>query len=91
MNACQTPRLSIIGEARRQPLFFGAVARLDSDDYLGLMRDLLGDRDRLYDAVIENLHASSVVLLRSKFRPLQISYAILVVGMVCTFVAALVT
>ena len=36
-------------------------------------------------------HASSVVLLHSKFRPLQISYAILVVGMVCTLVVALVT
>jgi len=77
--------------SRPQPLFFGSIAQLDRDEYRSLMSELILDDERIYQTIFDDLHASSTVLVRSKFRPLQASYAVLVIGMLSTFVVALAT
>lgn len=77
------PRLAT-KPAREQPLFFGSIARMDAEEYRRLMRDLLAADQRIYDAIVDDLHAASRVLVTSKFRPLQYSYLVLVVGMTAT-------
>ena len=45
---------------------------------------------RIYETIVDDLHAASRVLVTSKFRPLQYSYLVLVVGMCATLVIAIV-
>ena len=82
------PRL-VTKPAPQQPLFFGSIAQMDADEYRELMRDLLADDQKIYDAIVNDLHAASRVLVHSKFRPLQYSYFVLVVGMCVTLGIAL--
>ena len=82
------PRL-VTKPAPQQPLFFGSIAQMDADEYRELMRDLLSDDQRIYDAIVDDLHAASRVLVHSKFRPLQYSYLVLVIGMCITLGIAL--
>jgi hypothetical protein len=67
---------------RFNPLFFGHVALLDFDEYRRAMHGILGDEDRLYDALLSDLHAQSTYLLHRKFRPLRWAYLSLLVGFV---------
>lgn len=73
-----------------QLLFFGSIAITPADEYRRLMVDMLADDEKIYDAIIMDLHTASVVILKSKFRPLRASYVVLVTGMIATFVIALV-
>lgn len=84
-----TPRL-VGNPEHKQPLFFGSIARMEVDEYRKVMRELLADDQQIYDAIVNDLHAASRVLLHSKFRPLQVSYLVLVVGMTITMVIAVV-
>ena len=47
------------------------------------------DDQRIDDAIIDDLHAASRVLVTSKFRPVQYSSLVLVLGVVATLVIAL--
>lgn len=85
------PSLSANKVTAKQPLFFASIAQMEIDDYQHVMSDMLGDREKIYDTIVHDLHASSRVLLRTKFRPLQASYAVLVVGMAATLVAVVVS
>ena len=40
-------------------LFFGTVARMDHNEYMTAMRDVIADDSRLYDAILEDLYQSS--------------------------------
>ena len=84
-------RRSMSPEPHRQPLFFGSIAQMDADEYETLMKGIIADTDRIHESIVRDIHAASGVLLTSKFRPLQWSYAVLVVGMLVTLVGALVT
>ncbi|MEM7093284.1 MAG: Pycsar system effector family protein [Actinomycetota bacterium] len=84
-----SPKLSFSKDAATQPLFFGSIAHMDIDDYQALMKGILPDTERIHETVVADIHAGSSVLLDSKFRPLQLSYMVLVLGMVVTLVAAL--
>ena len=77
--------------AHDQPLFFGSIATMERDEYRHLMREMLDDDRRIHDAIVCDLHSASRVLLHSKFRPLQVSYLVLVVGMTSTLIVALTT
>ncbi|MEM7284829.1 MAG: Pycsar system effector family protein [Actinomycetota bacterium] len=87
------PRIMVGGQRSERPnlLFFGAVATLERDDYIARMRALLQDDDAIYEAVLEDIHQGSQVLLERKYRLLKLSYLALIVGMISTLIAVLVT
>jgi hypothetical protein len=62
------------------PLFFGHVALLSHDAYEKAMHEIIGDEDRMYTAILSDLHAQSTYLLRRKFRPLRWAYLSLLLG-----------
>lgn len=87
------PRIMVGGQKaeRTNLLFFGAVATLDRDDYISRMRQALQDDDTIYEAIMDDIHQGSQVLLGRKYRLLKLSYLALITGMVATLVAVLVT
>ena len=72
------------------PFFFGHVALLDFEEYDTTMRTLIADQDRLYDAMLRDLHAQSTYLLHRKFRPLRWAYVSVIVGFVAGLVVQLI-
>jgi Family of unknown function (DUF5706) len=69
------------------PLFFGHVALLDTETYEEAMHEIIGDEERMYRAILHDLHAQSTYLLHRKFRPLRWAYSFLLVGFVAAGVA----
>ena len=61
-------------------LVFSQYALLPGDDYLTAMRELLQNSDRVYDSMIRQLYLLGYQANR-KFKYLQISYAIFLVGL----------
>ena len=87
------PRIMVGGEKVERPnlLFFGAIATIPSEDYIARMREVLADDDRIYDAILEDIHQASRLLLNRKYRLLKLSYLALIVGMIATLIAVLVS
>ena len=69
------------------PLFFGHVALLTTDAYEKAMHEIIGDEERMYTAILHDLHAQSSYLLRRKFRPLRWAYLSLLAGFIAGGVA----
>jgi hypothetical protein len=61
-------------------LVFSQYALLPKDDYLTAMREMLQNSDRIYDSMIRQLYILGHQANR-KFKFLQISYAIFLVGL----------
>ena len=87
------PRIMVGGERaeRTNLLFFGAIATMPSEDYIARMRAVLADDDKIYDAILEDIHQASRLLLNRKYRLLKLSYLALIVGMIATLIAVLVS
>ena len=87
------PRIMVGGHQTERPnlLFFGAIATMERDDYIARMRELLQDDDAVYEAVLEDIHQGSHVLLARKYLLLKMSYLALIVGMISTLIAVLVS
>ena len=87
------PRIMVGGEQAERPnlLFFGAIASMEPDDYVARMREVLADDDKIYDAIMEDIHQASQVLLGRKYRLLKLSYLALILGMIATLIAVLVS
>ena len=64
---------------------------MPSEDYIARMRGVLADDDKIYDAILEDIHQASRLLLNRKYRLLKLSYLALVVGMIATLIAVLVS
>jgi hypothetical protein len=54
-------------------LFFGNFSRMLFDDYQNAMRDLIKDRDYIYDSMVKDLYFLGKVLDR-KYKLLSITY-----------------
>ncbi|AJW63347.1 HD domain protein [Elizabethkingia miricola] len=67
-------------------LFFGNFYKMDLDDYTPAVREMMEDRDYLYDSMIRDLYYLGVVLNR-KYRLLSITYQIFMVGIIVSVIA----
>ncbi|PUB33845.1 putative metal-dependent HD superfamily phosphohydrolase [Elizabethkingia sp. YR214] len=67
-------------------LFFGNFYKMNLDDYTPAVREMMEDRDYLYDSMIRDLYYLGVVLNR-KYRLLSITYQIFMVGIIVSVVA----
>lgn len=62
------------------PLFFGGIAAVDLPDYLAHMAELMRTNERVYTAIITDLH-SGARALRGKYQWLRYSYIALLTGL----------
>lgn len=87
------PRIVIGGEEGGRPnlLFFGSIAQMDREDYIARMREVIQDDDLIYEAILEDIHQGAQVLLTRKYRLLKLSYLALIVGMIATLIAVLIS
>ncbi len=87
------PRVAVGGQEAGRPnlLFFGAIAQIERDDYIAQMREVLHDDDAIYEAVLDDIHQGAQVLLRRKYLLLKLSYLALIVGMIATLIAVLIS
>ncbi|CAM3690201.1 Pycsar system effector family protein [Elizabethkingia occulta] len=67
-------------------LFFGNFYKMNLDDYTPAVREMMEDRDYLYDSMIRDLYYLGVVLNR-KYRLLSITYQIFMVGIIISVIA----
>ncbi|MDX1477786.1 MAG: DUF5706 domain-containing protein [Saprospiraceae bacterium] len=74
------------GEAGRSILFFHNFYQESLAEYMDEMRDLLQSRDRIYDQMIIDMYNNGLVLER-KYRLLNISYALFLIGIICSVFA----
>ncbi len=72
---------------RSNILFFGNFYKMEREDYVTGIEELMSDSERLYDTMARDIHSLGVVLSK-KFRLLRIAYNIFMVGLVvsvCSF------
>ncbi len=62
-------------------LFFGNFQQMMFDDYHNAMRDLIKDRDYIYDSMVKDLYYLGKVLDR-KYKLLSITYKIFMAGII---------
>ncbi|HVZ57374.1 MAG TPA: Pycsar system effector family protein [Chitinophagaceae bacterium] len=67
-------------------LFFGNFHKMSLDDYDWAMKQMLNDRDYLYESIIKDIYYLGVVLAM-KYRYLRISYNIFMIGIIVAAVA----
>ena len=64
------------------PLFFGFFSRMDPDDYMKHMRQIMDDDARVIETVLRDIHQAGTVLYHQKYRYLGYSYRLLMMGLV---------
>ena len=67
-------------------LFFGNFYRMQLDDYLWAMNQMMKDREYLYNSMIKDVYFLGVVLAK-KYRYLRISYTIFMYGLIVAVAA----
>lgn len=67
-------------------LFFGNFHKMNLDDYMAGMKEVMNDREFLYGTLIKDVYAQGVVLGR-KYRLLRISYNIFMFGLILSVLA----
>ncbi|NAW51162.1 HD domain-containing protein [Elizabethkingia argentiflava] len=67
-------------------LFFGNFYKMPLEHYQFLVKEMMQDRDYLYDAMIRDLYYLGVVLNR-KYRLLSITYKIFMLGIITSVIA----
>jgi hypothetical protein len=67
-------------------LFFGNFYRMNLQDYIAGMRNVMADREFLYGSLIIDVYSQGVVLGR-KYRLLRISYNIFMFGLIASVFA----
>jgi hypothetical protein len=79
---------SDIMQKRTNLLFFGNFHRMQLDDYMWGMKEMLKDGDYLYGSLIKDIYFLGVVLGK-KYRMLRISYTIFMFGFVIAILSFL--
>lgn len=71
-------------------LFFGNFYRMQMEDYLWAMNQMMKDGEYLYDSMIKDVYFLGIVLAK-KYRYLRISYTIFMWGLIIAVIAFAVT
>jgi predicted metal-dependent HD superfamily phosphohydrolase len=73
--------LQDVADRKVNLLFFGNFNRMIFDDYSSSMRDLIKDREYIYDSMVKDLYYLGKVLDR-KYRLLSVTYKIFMAGII---------
>ncbi len=71
-------------------LFFGSFTRLEEDDYVDQLVDVLDDDETIYRTMAHDIYQNGRVLARKKYRLLGIAYRIFLTGLTASFITVVV-
>ena len=69
-------------------MFFEDIAGVAKDKYVTVMREIMKNRDQIYEEMFKHIHGMSVVL-KKKFYLLRIAYSVFIIGLclcIATFI-----
>ena len=69
-------------------IFFGNFIKMEYDDYLRSLKDMIKDDDYLYSILIKNQYSLGKILSK-KFRLVKIAYNVFMIGIIITVVVFL--
>ena len=75
-----------IEEKKVNLLFFGNFYKMPLEEYLWAMKEMMNDRQYLYDTMIKDLYYLGIVLNR-KYKLLRLTYTVFTVGIIASVVA----
>jgi len=75
-----------IEEKKVNLLFFGNFYKMPMEEYLWAMKEMMNDRQYLYDTMIKDLYYLGVVLNR-KYKLLRLTYTVFTIGIIVSVVA----
>lgn len=75
-----------IEEKKVNLLFFGNFYKMPLEEYLWAMKEMMTDRQYLYDTMIKDLYYLGVVLNR-KYKLLRLTYTVFTIGIIVSVVA----
>ena len=68
-------------------LFFGSFARLEQDDYVDRVLDVLDTDESVFRTMASDIYQNGTVLARKKYQLLGYAYRILLTGLTCSALA----
>ncbi|WP_293902454.1 Pycsar system effector family protein [Phenylobacterium sp.] len=72
-------------------LFFGAFTQLPEDEYVERLLEIATDTQTVYEAFAHDIYQNGRVLGRKKYRLLGYAYAVLLTGLIASFVTFVAT
>lgn len=75
-----------IEEKKVNLLFFGNFYKMPMEEYLWAMKEMMKDKEYLYDSMVKDLYFLGIVLNR-KYKLLRITYTVFMVGIIISVVA----
>ncbi|WP_379969856.1 Pycsar system effector family protein [Epilithonimonas sp. UC225_85] len=75
-----------IEEKKVNLLFFGNFYKMPMEEYLWAMKEMMADRQYLYDTMIKDLYYLGIVLNR-KYKLLRLTYTVFTIGIILSVVA----
>ena len=75
-----------IEEKKVNLLFFGNFYKMPLEEYLWAMKEMMSDRQYLYDTMIKDLYYLGIVLNR-KYKLLRLTYTVFTIGIIVSVVA----
>ena len=75
-----------IEEKKVNLLFFGNFYKMPLEEYLWAMKEMMNDRQYLYDTMIKDLYYLGIVLNR-KYKLLRLTYTVFTVGIIASVIA----
>jgi hypothetical protein len=81
------PKTKMPKDAPVDLLFFGSFAQMPVDDFVTQVVDVMADEETMLRAIATDVYGNGVVLQRKKFRYLELSYRLFLVGLVAAAAA----
>lgn len=75
-----------IEEKKVNLLFFGNFYKMPMEEYLWAMKEMMSDRQYLYDTMIKDLYYLGIVLNR-KYKLLRLTYTVFTIGIIASVIA----
>jgi hypothetical protein len=66
-------------------LFFGTFTQLSEDEFADSVLAELTDDERIYRAMLRDIHQNGMVLQNKKYRLLRLAYLVFLAGLICSF------
>ena len=78
------------GDTQPNLLFFGAFTQLSEEEFADRVLAELDDDERIYRAMLRDIHQNGMVLQHKKYRLLRLAYMLFLAGLICSFAIFLV-
>lgn len=91
MSVMPKYKIDLNGISKPNWLFFAFSSQISQEEYLKKMAYIAHKDERVYEAIVNDLHQTGNVLYFKKFRYLNLSYKTLLTGILVTFLYVLLT